>query len=233
MRASLGIREAAPGKSVQNDRWARGIVDEVVETDVADYNVHCRAPEPTEGLLSMSSEFALFVFDWFRVRINPRERRLSRVVPKRKLPRAPSSGCARARLVALEDALQLVHLHFEQGSPKAEPAARRWLVRYLSEARRACGMSRGDGESGDADRLDGTRSRFAQHGSVAKGQPQAAYDQPRGKRMNPKNPSGVRSVAPMTMVAHASSFGNMPLRSAPKPVAKSNAANAAFHASQS
>ena len=33
----------------------------------------------------------------------------------------------------LEDALQLVHLYFEQGSPKAEPAARRWLVRYLSE----------------------------------------------------------------------------------------------------
>jgi hypothetical protein len=33
----------------------------------------------------------------------------------------------------LEDALQLVHLYFERGSPKAEPAARRWLVRYLRE----------------------------------------------------------------------------------------------------
>ena len=33
----------------------------------------------------------------------------------------------------LEDALQLVHLYFERGSPKAEPAARRWLVRYLIE----------------------------------------------------------------------------------------------------
>ncbi len=33
----------------------------------------------------------------------------------------------------LEDALQLVHLYIERGSPKAEPAARRWLVRYLSE----------------------------------------------------------------------------------------------------
>ena len=33
----------------------------------------------------------------------------------------------------LEDALQLVHLYFERGSPKAESAARRWLVRYLSE----------------------------------------------------------------------------------------------------
>ena len=32
----------------------------------------------------------------------------------------------------LEDALQLVHLYFEQSSVKAEPAARRWLVRYLS-----------------------------------------------------------------------------------------------------
>ena len=33
----------------------------------------------------------------------------------------------------LEDALQLVHLYFERGSPKAELATRRWLVRYLSE----------------------------------------------------------------------------------------------------
>jgi hypothetical protein len=33
----------------------------------------------------------------------------------------------------LEDALQLVHLYFERGSAKAEPAARRWLVRYLTE----------------------------------------------------------------------------------------------------
>ena len=33
----------------------------------------------------------------------------------------------------LEDALQLVHLYFEKGSSKAEPAARRWLVRYLTE----------------------------------------------------------------------------------------------------
>lgn len=33
----------------------------------------------------------------------------------------------------LDDALQLVHLYAERGSPKFEPAARRWLVRYLSE----------------------------------------------------------------------------------------------------
>ena len=39
-----------------------------------------------------------------------------------------------------ENALQLMHLYFERGSPKAEPAARRWLVRYLSEA--SPGMSR-------------------------------------------------------------------------------------------
>ena len=42
----------------------------------------------------------------------------------------------------LEDALQLVHLYFERGSPKAEPAARRWLVRYLTEGTRACKTSR-------------------------------------------------------------------------------------------
>jgi hypothetical protein len=33
----------------------------------------------------------------------------------------------------LEDLLQLVHLYAERGSPKAEPAARWWLVRYLTE----------------------------------------------------------------------------------------------------
>ena len=33
----------------------------------------------------------------------------------------------------LEDALHLVHLYAERGSPKFEPAARRWLVRYLTE----------------------------------------------------------------------------------------------------
>ena len=35
--------------------------------------------------------------------------------------------------VSLEDALQLVRLYLERSSPKAEPAARRWLVRYLAE----------------------------------------------------------------------------------------------------
>ena len=35
--------------------------------------------------------------------------------------------------LSLPDALQLVHLYVERGSPKFEPAARRWLVRYLSE----------------------------------------------------------------------------------------------------
>ena len=44
---------------------------------------------------------------------------------KSKKPLAPE--------LPLEDALQLVHRYFERGSPKAEPAARRWLVRYLSE----------------------------------------------------------------------------------------------------
>ena len=33
----------------------------------------------------------------------------------------------------LEDALQLVRLYAEQDSRKFEPAARRWLVRYLTE----------------------------------------------------------------------------------------------------
>jgi hypothetical protein len=33
----------------------------------------------------------------------------------------------------LEDALQLVHLYAERGSPKFERAAMRWLARYLDE----------------------------------------------------------------------------------------------------
>jgi len=33
----------------------------------------------------------------------------------------------------LEDALQLVHLYAERGSPKYEKAALRWLARYLDE----------------------------------------------------------------------------------------------------
>ena len=34
----------------------------------------------------------------------------------------------------LEDALQLVHLYAERGSPKYERAAMRWLGRYLAES---------------------------------------------------------------------------------------------------
>ena len=33
----------------------------------------------------------------------------------------------------LEDALQLVHLYAERGSPKYEKAAMRWLERFLTE----------------------------------------------------------------------------------------------------
>jgi hypothetical protein len=34
----------------------------------------------------------------------------------------------------LQDALQLVHLYAERGSPKYEKAAMRWLERYLAES---------------------------------------------------------------------------------------------------
>ncbi len=56
----------------------------------------------------------------------------------------------------LEDALQLVHLYFERGSPKAEPAARRWLVRYLSEGTpELAGCRDGHGESCESRRRRG------------------------------------------------------------------------------
>ena len=35
--------------------------------------------------------------------------------------------------LSLEDALQLVHLYVDRNSPKFEPAAMRWLGRYLAE----------------------------------------------------------------------------------------------------
>ena len=36
--------------------------------------------------------------------------------------------------LSLEDALQLVHLYADRGSPKFERAAMRWLERYLTES---------------------------------------------------------------------------------------------------
>src|SRR3954466_308246 len=45
-----------------------------------------------------------------------------------------------------------------------------------------------------------------------------------GTTMNPKNPSGVRSDAPMTIVAHATGAGSIRLRRAPRPVASNIAA---------
>ena len=67
-----------------------------------------------------------------------RDRAAARARPLPPSDRAPSTldgrgRGSRAAEPAAQDALQLVHLYFERGSPKAEPAARRWLVRYLSE----------------------------------------------------------------------------------------------------
>ena len=36
--------------------------------------------------------------------------------------------------LSLRDALRLVHLYADRGSPKFEAAAQRWLCRYLEEA---------------------------------------------------------------------------------------------------
>ena len=70
----------------------------------------------------------------------------------------------------LEDALQLVHLYSERGSHKAEPAARRWLVRYLREVRRVFqDVAKGHREScggGNSRRLSpalGQRGASANH----------------------------------------------------------------------
>jgi hypothetical protein len=78
---SLGLREAATGNSGESDRMARGIVDGSVPVNETHYNVYCTAPEPAEGLLSISIGFALFLFDGARDLIDPRQRRLMRFVP--------------------------------------------------------------------------------------------------------------------------------------------------------
>jgi hypothetical protein len=67
-----------------------------------------------------------------RDRPAPRAGPLSPAIERRALWLAEDAARELPNL-PLEDALQLVHLYFERGSPKAEPAARRWLVRYLSE----------------------------------------------------------------------------------------------------
>jgi hypothetical protein len=58
--------------------------------------------------------------------------RFRRAIERRALWMAEDAAREHSNL-HLEDALQLVHQYLERGSPKAEPAARRWLVRYLTE----------------------------------------------------------------------------------------------------
>lgn len=58
--------------------------------------------------------------------------RFRRAIERRALWMAEDAARELPNL-ALEDALQLVHLYAERGSPKFEPAARRWLVRYLTD----------------------------------------------------------------------------------------------------
>jgi hypothetical protein len=58
--------------------------------------------------------------------------RFRRAIERRALWAAENAARELPNL-PLEDALQLVHLYAERDSPKFEPAARRWLARYLDE----------------------------------------------------------------------------------------------------
>ena len=58
--------------------------------------------------------------------------RFQRAIERRALWMAEDAAREMPQL-SLEDALQLVHLYAERGSPKYEKAAMRWLERYLSE----------------------------------------------------------------------------------------------------
>lgn len=58
--------------------------------------------------------------------------RFRRAIERRALWAAEDAARELAEL-PLADALQLVHLYAERGSPKYERAALRWLERYLAE----------------------------------------------------------------------------------------------------
>jgi hypothetical protein len=58
--------------------------------------------------------------------------RFRRAIERRALWMAEDAARELSNL-PLEDALQLVHLYAERGSPKYEKAALRWLERYLAE----------------------------------------------------------------------------------------------------
>lgn len=58
--------------------------------------------------------------------------RFQRAIERRALWMAEDAARELPNL-PLEDALQLVHLYVERGSPKFETAATRWLERYLME----------------------------------------------------------------------------------------------------
>jgi hypothetical protein len=59
--------------------------------------------------------------------------RFRRAIERRALWMAEDAARELPNL-SLEDALQLVHLYAERGSPKYEKAALRWLERYLTES---------------------------------------------------------------------------------------------------
>ena len=58
--------------------------------------------------------------------------RFRRAIERRALWMAEDAARELSNL-SLEDALQLVHLYADRGSPKYEKAAMRWLKRYLAE----------------------------------------------------------------------------------------------------
>ena len=85
--------------------------------------------------------------------------RFKRAIERRALWAAEDAARELPNL-PLEDALQLVHLYAERGSPKYERAAMRWLERYLTEseprlqhfAEIAAGLARARAQGGGAER---------------------------------------------------------------------------------
>ena len=69
---------------------------------------------------------------YVRRRRSTRHVRLRRAI-ERRAPWMAADAARELPNLRLDDALQLVHLYAERGSPKYEQAAIRWLERYLTE----------------------------------------------------------------------------------------------------
>jgi len=99
--------------------------------ELHDANRHLRGV-PLGAPRSGCSDSFRAIGTYVRDRSAERTSAFRRAIERRALWLAEDAARELPKL-SLEDALQLVHLYAERGSPKYEKAALRWLSRYLDE----------------------------------------------------------------------------------------------------